>query len=112
MIKYIKLGYVFLLCFITSCNCNINEKSLKNTPQIFTGWWVYGEGQHIFKDEETLKESDLLFLNEDVEELVELYLAVCEMEYYPLECVMTGFLTEKNLQVTDFEITHVEGCED
>ena len=112
MVRYIKVVYVFLFCFITSCNFNINEKSLNNNPQVFTGWWVYGEGQHIFKDEATLQESNLLFLNEDLEELVELYLAVCEMEYYPLECVMTGFLNDKKLQVTDFEITHVEGCED
>ena len=38
------------------------------TIQQYTGWWVYGEGQHIFKDEATLEEWNLKFLNENMEE--------------------------------------------
>lgn len=100
------------LSVIISCNFNLNEKSLKKNSQEFTGWWVYGEGQHIFKDELTLNESELVFLNEDMDEIVELYLAVSEMEYFPMECKMTGVLKNNVLQVTEFDITHVEGCDD
>jgi len=74
------------------------------------GWWVYGEGQHIFKDEESLEEYDLTFPNENMEELVELYLAVCEMEYFPMECKMTGILHGNFLEVSDFEILYIQGC--
>ena len=38
----------------------IAENSDENS---YIGWWVYGEGQHIFKDEATLEEFDLVFLN-------------------------------------------------
>tara|TARA_B110000091_G_scaffold180954_1_gene198048 strand:+ start:553 stop:951 length:399 start_codon:yes stop_codon:yes gene_type:complete len=80
----------------------------------FTGWWVYGEGHHIFKDEETLEEYDLIFPEENMEELVELYLAVCEMEYFPMECEMTGYIFYIDkvpvLQVSNFEILYIQGC--
>jgi len=85
----------------------IAEHSDKNT---YTGWWVYGEGQHIFKDEATLEEFDLVFPNENMKELVELYLSVCDMEYFPMECIMQGNLQNKTLEVTDFEITYIQGC--
>ena len=80
------------------------------------GWWVYGEGQHIFKDEQTLEEYDMEFPNENMEELVELYLAVCEMEYFPMECKMTGYLKKELVEkqtaliVSDFEILYIQGC--
>jgi len=45
-----------------------------------------------------------------MEELVELYLAVCEMEYFPMECNMQGHLQNDTLEVTDFEITYIQGC--
>ena len=83
------------------------EHSEKNT---YTGWWIYGEGQHIFKDETTLGEWGLTFPNENMEELVELYLSVCEMEYFPMECIMQGNLKNDTLEVTDFEITYIQGC--
>jgi len=76
----------------------------------YVGWWVYGEGQHIFKDEETLEEYDLIFLEENMEELVELYLSVCEMEYFPMECQMTGILSSSILSVQEFEILYIQGC--
>ena len=85
----------------------IAENSDENT---YTGWWVYGEGQHIFKDETTLEEWNLEFPNENMEELVALYLSVCEMEYFPMECDMKGNLQNETLEVTDFEITYIQGC--
>ena len=85
----------------------IAENSDENT---YAGWWVYGEGQHIFKDEATLEEFDLIFLNENTEELVALYLSVCEMEYFPLECNIQGNLQNNTLEVVDFEITYIQGC--
>jgi len=90
---------------------------VENTEQKdYQGWWVYGEGQHIFKDETTLEEYDLEFPNENMEELVELYLAVCEMEYFPMECKMIGHLKKEvvekqtTLIVSDFEILYIQGC--
>lgn len=85
----------------------IAENSDENT---YTGWWVYGEGQHIFKDEVTLEEFDLVFPKENMEELSQLYLSVCEMEYFPLECIMEGNLQNDTLEITDFEITYIQGC--
>ena len=90
---------------------------VENTEQkAYIGWWVYGEGQHIFKDEQTLEEYDMEFPNENMEELVELYLAVCEMEYFPMECKMTGHLKKELVEkqnaliVSDFEILYIQGC--
>ena len=120
------------ILFISSCtiqmkvdNTSDNEKEsgikivVENTEQkAYTGWWVYGENQHIFKDEESLEEWDLEFPNEDMEELVELYLAVCEMEYFPMECKMIGHFkkelvkNQKILVVNNFEILYVQGCGD
>tara|TARA_B110000444_G_scaffold46698_1_gene42572 strand:- start:195 stop:614 length:420 start_codon:yes stop_codon:yes gene_type:complete len=84
----------------------INSETIKT----FTGCWVYGERQHIFKDEATLEEYDLVFPNENMEELVELYLAVCEMEYLPMECEMKGTLNGNTLTVQAFEILYIQGC--
>lgn len=84
----------------------------------FKGWWIYGEGLHIFKDEKTLDEYNLEFVGENMQELQDLYLAVCEMEYFPMECSMTGFFkqdilkNQKTIVVNSFEILHIEGCED
>ena len=94
------------------------EKILaENTEQKeYTGWWVYGEGQHIFKDEQTLEEYNMEFPNENMEELVVLYLAVCEMEYFPMECKITGHLKKElvgkktTLKVSYFEILYIQGC--
>ena len=119
------LSFMFLL-FISSCtlskemvmeqeNKSIDLESWRGVPsQTFTGWWVYGEGHHIFKDEETLEEYDLIFPNENMEELVALYLAVCEMEYFPMECEMSGYIFfidgVQFLEVTDFDILYIQGC--
>lgn len=89
----------------------LNSESISELiVQQYIGWWIYGEGQHIFKDESTLEEWELIFLNENTEELETLYLAVCEMEYFPMECVMKGNLHNDTLMVDDFEILYIQGC--
>ena len=104
--------YVLIILLLTiSCSTKNNLYEAKKIPlQTYTGWWIYGEGQHIFKDEATLEEWELTFPNEDMEELVDLYLAVCEMEYFPMECNMIGHLESDTLIVADFEITYIQGC--
>ena len=116
---------IFCSVILLSCSAQLKtssevEKTLKESviqiiaenadENTYTGWWVYGEGQHIFKDEATLEEFDLVFPNENMEELVALYLSVCEMEYFPMECIMQGHLQNDTLEVTDFEITYIQGC--
>ena len=103
---------IFLLLFLGVASCITSKKEEKEPepPITYIGWWVYGEGQHIFKDEATLGEWQLTFPNENLEELVELYLAVCEMEYFPMECEMHGNLKNDTLIVEDFEILYIQGC--
>ena len=86
------------------------EDISSDTVNSYVGWWVYGEGQHVFKDELTLDEYDLVFPNENMVELVELYISVCEMEYFPMECQMTGVLSGNILSVQAFEILYIQGC--
>ena len=120
-LKYKTIIFLFLIG-ITSC---IVQKDIKQSEEIVTlstkaiisdtvktyvGWWVYGEGQNIFKDEQTLEEYDLIFPNENMVELVELYISVCEMEYFPMECQMTGILSGSILSVQEFEILYIQGC--
>ena len=103
--KYNIIFPLLILLLVFSCNIQIkvsNDKEeipsesvvkivVENTEEkSYNGWWVYGEGQHIFKDEESLEEWNLEFSNENMEELKELYLAICEMEYFPMECEMIG----------------------
>ena len=84
--------------------------------QVYTGWWVYGEGQHVFKEETSLEEWELEFPNENMKEIEELYLAVCEMEYFPMEFQITGYIkkqkkpTGKTLVVDSFKILYIQGC--
>ena len=119
------------MMFSTSCSVQMqfdvgkDGKELKRGVEIiventiiktYEGWWVYGEGQHIFKDEKTLLEYDLEFPNENMQELQHLYLAICEMEYFPMECAMKGHLKKDILEkqnilvVTNFEILYIQGC--
>ena len=120
-LKYKTIFFLFLIG-ITSC---IVPKDIKQPEEIVTlstkvislnlvktyvGWWVYGEGQHIFKDEQTLEEYDLIFPNENMEELAELYVSVCEMEYFPMECKMIGILSDSILSVQEFKILYIQGC--
>ena len=99
----------FFLC-IAACGVSRKEQAKMEESKKYVGWWVYGEGQHIFKDESTLAEWALTFPNENMEELSELYLAVCEMEYFPMECMMQGNLKNDTLIVADFEILYIQGC--
>ena len=120
-LKYKTLIFL-LLIGITSCivpenikqqeeSINLSTKTISSdTAKTYLGWWVYGEGQHIFKDELTLAEYDLIFPNENMEELVELYVSVCEMEYFPMECEMKGILIGSILSVQEFEILYIQGC--
>ena len=103
---------LILVLVISACGYSTKEQDKMLESKQYTGWWIYGEGQHIFKDETTLGEWGLTFPNENMEELVELYIAVCEMEYFPMECIIQGSVQNNILQVTDFEITYIEGCGD
>ena len=120
-----------IILVFTSCDMQLQKRlgekfaENKNSKIIFSseqqksykGWWIYGEGLHIFKDEETLEEYNLEFTNEDIQELQDLYLAVCEMEYFPMECAMQGKLkksvlsNQTTLVVNNFEILYIQGCE-
>jgi hypothetical protein len=120
-LKFKTIFFLFLIG-ITSCIVPENIKQqeeiitlstkavISDTVKTYVGWWVYGEGQHIFKDEQTLEEYDLIFPNENMEELVELYVSVCEMEYFPMECEMTGILSGSILSVQEFKILYIQGC--
>lgn len=103
---------VLFLLFLSNCNLT---KQTQNYQQTFKGWWIYGEDQHIFKDEKNLHEYDIEFINEDAQGLSELYLQTSEMEYFPLECNMFGYIkigenNNKILIVSSFEILHIIGC--
>jgi len=117
--KYKTFLFMVLLLGLSSCvtpkEVVVEPSLLRSTDLVvktntLTGWWVYGEGQHIFKDEQTLEEYDLIFPNENMVELVELYISVCEMEYFPMECQMTGILIGSILSVQEFEIMYIQGC--
>ena len=130
-LKYKIVAYLICLLGISCCTTlksiekqeeTISELTkivipgLKGRVDTLTGWWVYGEGQHIFKDEATLEEFDLTFPNENMEELVALYLSVCEMEYFPMECEMIGHKRKDVLEnmttliVSEFNILYIQGC--
>ena len=118
--------FYFLILTFLSCNVQIDftkkhnesKKEVKTITESkdFKGWWIYGDGYHLFKDEITLLEFNLEFPNENKNELKELYLAVCEMEYFPMECKMTGKIKgdslkgQSSLVVSEFEILYIEGC--
>ena len=76
----------------------------------YNGWWIYGEEQHLFKDEITLEEWPIKFLNENNNEVMNLYLEITEMEYFPMESIMKGSIKNDTLVVLDFEITYIQGC--
>ena len=127
--KYIIIVFSMMLFLSCSIQMKVNvskdgkeaksgaETIVENTRSgTYKGRRGYGEGQHIFKDEQTLEEYDLEFPNENMEELRALYLAVCEMEYFPMECAMTGNLKKNTLEqqnrliVSEFEILYIQGC--
>ena len=129
--RYKIIFSLLILLLVFSCNIQIKVSAdkeeipsesvvkivVENTEEkSYIGWWVYGEGQHIFKDEKSLEEWNLEFRNENMEELEELYLAICEMEYFPMECEMTGYKrkeilgNETTLIVSEFNILYIQGC--
>ena len=118
-LKYKTFLFMVLLLGLSSCvtpkEVVVEPSLLRSTDLVvktntLTGWWVYGEGQHIFKDEQTLEEYDLVFPNENMVELVELYISVCEMEYFPMESQMTGTLSSNIMSVQEFKILYIQGC--
>jgi len=109
MIRKILFYTILLLIFACQYSQKIKDEIIICT---YTGWWIYGDGQHIFKDENTLQEWGLVFPNENKKKLVKLYLAITEMEYFPLECTMMGILNDNTLTISDFEITYIHGCVD
>lgn len=102
--------FLILSILFTSCVNIINRN--KKPINKYSGWWIYGERLHIFKDELSLDEYILNFHKEDEKELVELYLSVTEMEYFPMETVFYGVLKQDTLYVEDFEITYIKGCDE
>ena len=107
-----KFLLVTLFFGFISCRTGVQKVNKINPPTKYIGWWIYGEEQNIFKDEATLDEWTLVFLNENNEDLIDLYIAVCEMEYFPMECNMYGNIENDTLFVIDFEITYIQGCEE
>ena len=82
----------------------------KTKDQDFSGWGIYGESLHLFKDEKSLKEFEISFLNERKEDLELLYLEIAEMEYFPVDCNVKGYVKNDTLYVDDLEITFIQGC--
>ena len=113
-----RLHIYILFISLTFCCCTnvVSEKNKKIPLKTYTGWWVYGQGNHIFKDEETLEEWDMFFLNEDQQDMEELYLEITEMEYFPVESVIQANVFEKEsakiIEIADLEVTYIQGCGD
>ena len=118
--KYLLVIILFTIPF-KSLYANKNNISLKQNKLLsskeYTGWWIYGNNIHLFKDEASLEEWVLDFSNEDEEELKNLYLSISEMEYFPIEIKISGekkinlTTLELTLIVFDFEILYVQGCD-
>ena len=107
--------FLFSISFSKADNIEVIEIDThmsQDSLHTYTGWWIYGDGQHIFKNKDTLEELDMEFINEDVEEIKDLYLSICEMEYFPVDCEMRGFIKDRVLYIFSFEILYVEGCEE
>ena len=112
---FILLSVLSISLFISSCsNTPKSSKINQNNPiEVFSGWWIYGEGQHIYKDSKSLKEFDLIFPNEDSLYIIDLYLSVTEMNYLSIETNFYAFVNDDSLlQVDDFEITYIQGCDE
>ena len=84
--KFLNHIILFAVLMLTSsCNMQMKIESLKDNQEskgslniiiqsikekTYKGWWIYGEGYHIFKDEKTLDEYDLEFVDENMEALL------------------------------------------
>ena len=108
-----KLYIILIICSLSSCVFEKNQpQDLNVSVTQLSGWWVYGEGYHSFMDEVTLEEYDLDFIKEDSLEIIELYMSVTEMEYFPMETNIIGYKENKKFNVDDFEITYIVGCDE
>lgn len=106
---------MFYSCF--SLTKIVNTQNVENNKiNSYKGWWIYGDGEHIFKDEKTLTEYTLIFENENTDDMTSLYLDVCEVEYFPMESSLVGYIkdnvneSQNILVVSGFEILYIEGC--
>ena len=122
-----KLILLTIVFFVTSCSNidnnsylisqnEINDKKKVQTKK-YVGWWIFGENTHLFKDSKNLDEYELFFLNETSEEIAKFYLEIAEQEFLPIDIEIDGFLhtNEKNqkiLEVSDFYITFIQGCDE
>ena len=123
--KLILLPIVF---FVMSCFNQYNKTPISSYNDIsnynkkvqikkYVGWWIFGENLHFFKDAENLEEYELFFLNETSEEITKFYLEIAEQEFLPIDIEIDGLLytNEKNqkiIEVSDFFITYVQGCDE
>ena len=106
---------MFCSCF--SLTEIVNTQNVENNKiNSYKGWWIYGDGEHIFKDEKTLTEYTLIFENENTDDMTSLYLDICEVEYFPMESSLVGYIkdnineSQNILVVSGFEILYIEGC--
>lgn len=121
-----KLILLTIVFFVTSCS-NIDNNSYlsqndindKKKVQIkkYVGWWIFGENMHLFKDSKNLEEYELFFLNETSEEITKFYLEIAEQEFLPIDIEIDGSLytnekKQKILEVSDFYITFIQGCDE
>ena len=112
---YIKtLVYIILIVCFFSFKLTNNKN---NKPMVsYEGWWIFGDSNHLFKDQNTLKEISLVFMDYNENDINELYLSIAKMEYFPIECYIRGIKkidlkkNELYFSVQDFEILYVEGC--
>lgn len=111
----------FIVALLYSCGGGFalsnTQHAKSNVINTYKGWWIYGDGEHIFKDEKTLKEYNLIFESENIENITNLYLDICETEYFPMESIMIGYIINNSIKsgqnalvASDFEILYIEGC--
>ncbi len=106
-----------LLCSCVGLSAIVDTQNMESKKiNSYQGWWIYGDGEHIFKDEKTLNEYTLIFEKENTDDMTSLYLDICEVEYFPMESSLIGYIKgnvnegQNILVVSDFEILYVEGC--
>ena len=122
-----KLILLTIVFFVTSCSNIDNNSYLSSQNDIndekkvqtkkYVGWWIFGEDLHLFKDSKNLEEYELFFLNETSEEITEFYLEIAEQEFLPIDIEIDGSLhtnekNQKTLEVSDFFITFIQGCDE
>ena len=111
------IGFFTLLCSCVGLSAIVDTQNIEsNKINSYKGWWIYGDGEHVFKDEKTLNEYTLIFEKENIVDMTSLYLDICEVEYFPMESSLVGYIkdnvneSQNILVVSGFEILYVEGC--